>query len=120
MVVGGGVADGHRPRRRTAARWTTGIADATAPYLDLAGQLAPKSAAYAALPATGTAEVTDTAITLTGDGVSGQQVFTLDGAALGRREPARSLAAAARRAARTPPWSSTSPAPTSTSTSTPC
>jgi choice-of-anchor A domain-containing protein len=81
VVVGGGVADGTDldPHGGTV---DTGIAGATAPYLALAGQLAPMSSGYAALAATGTADVTDTAITLTGDGVSNPQVFTVDGAAL--------------------------------------
>ena len=59
VVVGGGVADGSDLDPH-GGRVDTGIADATAPYHDLAGQLAPKSAAYAALPVTGTADVTDT------------------------------------------------------------
>ncbi len=81
VVVGGGVADGSDldPHGGTV---DTGIAAATAPYFDLRSQLAPKSAAYAGLPSTGVAEVTDGAITLTGDGVSTTQVFNLDGAAL--------------------------------------
>jgi len=66
------------------------IADATAPYLDLAGQLAPTSAAYAGLPATGNVDVTDGRITLTGDGVSNPQVFTVDGAMLGKGKPGES------------------------------
>ena len=81
VVVGGGVAAG-TDLDPHGGRVDAGIADATAPYLDLVGQLAPKSAAYAGLPVTGTAEVTDDAITLTGDGVSNPQVFTVDGAAL--------------------------------------
>ena len=81
VVVGGGVAEGSDldPHGGTV---DTGIADATAPYLDLVAQLAPKSVTYASLPTTGLAEVTDSAITLTGDGVSTTQVFTLDGDAL--------------------------------------
>jgi choice-of-anchor A domain-containing protein len=81
VVVGGGVADGSDldPHGGTV---DTAIADATAPYLDLLSQLAPKSVAYASLPTTGVAEVKGGAITLTGDGVSPTQVFTLDGAAL--------------------------------------
>ena len=91
VVVGGGVADG-TDLDPHGGRVDTGIVDATAPYLDLLGQLAPKSAAYAGFPATGTAEVTPRAITLTGDGVSNLQVFTVDGAALNEQaDPGRSL-----------------------------
>jgi choice-of-anchor A domain-containing protein len=64
-----------------------GIADATAPYVGLASQLGPMSAAYAALPPTGTVEVTDGAITLTGDGLATTQVFQVDGATLGATGP---------------------------------
>ena len=81
VVVGGGLADGSDLDTH-GGTVDTGIADATAPYLDLLSQLAPKSVAFANLPTTGVAEVTDGAITLTGDGVSTTQVFTLDGAAL--------------------------------------
>jgi choice-of-anchor A domain-containing protein len=59
------------------------IPDATVPYLDLASQLAPKSAAYAALPDTGTVQATGHELTLVGDGVSNPQVFSVDGATLG-------------------------------------
>lgn len=60
------------------------ITDATAPYLDLAGRLAPMSAGYAALPPTGDVSVTDDAITLKGDSASSTQVFNVDGATLGK------------------------------------
>ena len=46
VVVGGGVATG-TDLDPHGGRVDSGIADATAPYLDLVGQLAPKSAAYA-------------------------------------------------------------------------
>ena len=81
VVVGGGVAEG-TDLDPHGGKVDTGIADATAPYLDLVGQLAPKSVAYASLPVTGIADVSHGAITLTGDGVSNVQVFTLDSAEL--------------------------------------
>ena len=60
VVVGGGVAAG-TDLDAHGGRVDAGIADATAPYLDLVGQLAAKSAAYAApRRPPGTAEVTDT------------------------------------------------------------
>ncbi len=62
------------------------VTSAVAPYLDLVGQLATKSSGYSSLPATGVVEITDDAITLTGDGQSPLQVFTVDGAALGARD----------------------------------
>jgi choice-of-anchor A domain-containing protein len=90
-VVVGGVATG-TDLDPHGGRVDAGIADATAPYLDLVGQLAPKSAAYASLPVTGVADVSHDAITLTGDGVSTTQVFTLDSADLdGQGDFARSL-----------------------------
>ncbi len=84
VVVGGAMADGTDLDPHGGVV-DTGIADATAPYLDLAGQLGTKSTAYAALPATGTVEVSDDAITMTGDGVATVQVFNVDGAELGGR-----------------------------------
>jgi choice-of-anchor A domain-containing protein len=91
VVVGGGVADG-TDLDAHGGTVDTGIADGTAPYLELAGQLATKSAAYAGLPVTGNVEVTDTAITLTGDGTSNPQVFAVDGATLAAQDEAgRSL-----------------------------
>jgi len=63
------------------------VPDVTAPYDELLGGLVDKSAQYAALAATGTVDVTDTAITLTGDGSSPQQVFTVDGSTLGATQP---------------------------------
>lgn len=85
-VVAGGSADGI-DLNGNGGTVDTGIADATAPYLDLAGQLAPLSAAYAALAPTGAVEVTDGAITLTGDGAATTQVFQVDGATLGAAGP---------------------------------
>jgi choice-of-anchor A domain-containing protein len=82
VVVGGGVADG-TDLDPHGGQVDAGIANATAPYLDLVGQIAPQSAAYANLPANGSVEVTDGAITLTGDGSSSAQIFTVDGADLG-------------------------------------
>jgi choice-of-anchor A domain-containing protein len=82
VVTGGGVAAGSDVDAH-GGRVDTGFADATAPYLGLLSQLAPKSASYAGLQGTGTVDVTDSAITLTGDGVANPQVFTLDGASLG-------------------------------------
>jgi choice-of-anchor A domain-containing protein len=91
VVVGGAVAavTDLDPHGQTVDQ---AVAGATAPYLDLVGQLAPMSAAYAALPDTGSAEVTDGAVTLTGDGTSSVQVFTVDGAAMATQTgPGRSL-----------------------------
>ena len=82
VVVGGVMAEG-TDLDPHGGQVDTAIANATAPYLDLAGQLGPMSVAYANLPATGIVEVTDGAITLIGDGASSVQVFTIDGAALG-------------------------------------
>ena len=91
VVVGGGVATGSDLDPH-GGRVDTGIANATAPYLDLVSQLMPKSVAYGSIPVTGTADVTHHAITLTGDGVSNLQVFTLDGADLDAEgSPGRSL-----------------------------
>jgi hypothetical protein len=60
----------------------------TAPYDELLGALGAKSSNFASLPATGTVDVTDTAITLTGDGVSPDvQVFNIDAATLGAPVP---------------------------------
>jgi choice-of-anchor A domain-containing protein len=86
LVVGGAVTAGSDVDTH-GGRVDEGVADATAPYADLAGQLAPTSATYAALPITGTVEVTDGAITLTGDAVSTTQVFAVDGATLGAQGP---------------------------------
>jgi len=61
----------------------TQVADATEPYDDLPRTIAARSATYAALAPTGPVVVTDTAVTMTGDGVSDPQVFTVDGATLG-------------------------------------
>jgi choice-of-anchor A domain-containing protein len=61
----------------------TQVSDATKPYANLPATIADKSATYAALVPTGQVEVTDTAVTMTGDGVSDPQVFTADGATLG-------------------------------------
>jgi len=86
VVVGGAEAEGTDIDAH-GGTVDPGIAGATAPYLDLAGQLAPKSAAYAALPSTGGVDVTEGAITMTGDGVSMTQVFDIDGARLGAEGP---------------------------------
>jgi choice-of-anchor A domain-containing protein len=59
------------------------VADVTAPYDELLDSLGQRSADLAAKAANGSVEVTETAITLTGDGVSPEQVFTVDGAVLG-------------------------------------
>ncbi len=80
----------------------------TAPYDDLLGSLGAKSGTFAALPANGTVDVTDTAITLTGDGVTPDlQVFTVDAATLG--PPRRRAATASGTPTPTPP---PTPAPT--------
>ncbi len=82
VVVGGGVADGTDldPHGQTVDQ---AVVDATAPYADLVGQLAPMSASYAGLPSTGEVDVTDDGITFTGDGVSDPQSFMVDGSSLG-------------------------------------
>ncbi len=59
------------------------VPDAIKSYKDLPDAIAAKSAAYAELLPTGTVEVSDTALTLTGDGVSDPQVFSMDGASMG-------------------------------------
>jgi hypothetical protein len=82
VVVGGAVAPG-TDLDAHGGRLDAGVADATAPWVDLAGQLAGKSAAYAALASTGTVDVTGNAVTMAGDGVSNPQVFTVDGSTLG-------------------------------------
>jgi choice-of-anchor A domain-containing protein len=81
-VVGGGVADGTSVALGDG-RLDSAVADATAPYQELLAGLGAKSGAYAGLPVTGTVDVTGTAVTLTGDGVSDPQVFAVDGATLG-------------------------------------
>jgi choice-of-anchor A domain-containing protein len=59
------------------------VTGALAPYEGLLADLGPKSGAYAARPVTGSVEVSESAITLTGDGASDPQVFAVEGAALG-------------------------------------
>jgi Domain of unknown function (DUF5979) len=89
VVVGGTVAPGTDIDPH-GGRVDQTVANATAPFADLAGQLAGKSATYAGLPTTGSVEVTDDQLTMSGDGVSNPQVFTIDastlvpGAAAGR------------------------------------
>jgi choice-of-anchor A domain-containing protein len=91
VVVGGAEAEG-TDLDPHGGRVDTQVADATAAYVGLTGQLAAKSAAYAALPASGTVDVTDEAITLTGDGTSAVQVFDIDADTLGPADGAgRSL-----------------------------
>ena len=92
VVVGGSMPVGSDLDAH-GGRVDQAITGATAPYLDLVGQLAAKSNAYSVLPATGQIEMNDDAITLTGDGQSSLQVFTVDGAALGagNQELGRSL-----------------------------
>ncbi|QIG44833.1 choice-of-anchor A family protein [Nocardioides anomalus] len=85
---GGDVVVGEQVARDSATdlhggRVYVGFPDAVDPYRPLLADLAARSTAYASTPDTGQAEVTDTAITLTGDGTSDPQVFTVDGASLG-------------------------------------
>ncbi len=82
VVVGGPVTEGADADLH-GGQLDAGVPDATAPYDALLADLPGKSGWYAALPATGTTEVTEKAITLTGDGVSEPQVFTVDGSLLG-------------------------------------
>ena len=58
VVVGGAGATG-TDLDAHGGRLDTGVADATAPYVDLAGQLATEVRDVRRLPATGTVEVTD-------------------------------------------------------------
>ena len=111
VVVGEGVATG-TDLDPHGGRVDTGIPDATAPYLDLLGQLVPKSVAYGSIPPNGTVEVSHGAITMTGDGVSSVQVFNVDGAALEGGVRARATARACpvvrcscSACRRMPPWS---------------
>ena len=85
-VVGGAVAAGTPVD--LGGTLDAGVPSALAAYDGLLADLAAKSDAYAAPQATGTVDVTDTAITLTGDGVSDPQVFAVDGAGLGAVDPA--------------------------------
>jgi choice-of-anchor A domain-containing protein len=89
--IGGDVVVGQAVARGTEAdlhggRLDAGFPDAVTPYNKLLGDLAAKSAGYAATPVTGTVDITETAVTLTGDGVSPLQVFSVDGATLGAIE----------------------------------
>ena len=85
VVVGGGVATG-TDLDPHGGRVDTGIADATAPYLDLVGQLATKSVGYGSLPSNGTTVIGHGEIVLSGDGVSNVQAFTIDGTVLGAKD----------------------------------
>jgi choice-of-anchor A domain-containing protein len=82
VVVGQQVAEGTDADLH-GGRMDEGFPEDVAPYGELLGSLSTTSAAYAGLPATGTVDITETAVTLTGDGVSDPQVFAVDGAALG-------------------------------------
>ena len=84
-AVGGGVAPGTDIDLH-GGRVDPAVPDVTGPYDDLLGALGPKSAELAAQPSNGSVEISDTAITLTGDGVNPTQVFTIDGATLGAGE----------------------------------
>ncbi len=81
VVVGGSVAAGADIDTH-GGRVDAGIADATVPYRDLAGQLAGKSASYAGLASTGSVDVSPDQVLMTGDGVSNTQVFNVDASAL--------------------------------------
>jgi choice-of-anchor A domain-containing protein len=82
VVVGGDVATG-TDLDTHGGELDTGVAAATKLYDGLPAAVAAKSAAYAALAPTGSVEVTDAAVTMTGDGVSDPQVFSVDGATVG-------------------------------------
>jgi choice-of-anchor A domain-containing protein len=82
VVVGGDLAPGTDLDAR-GGDIDTQVPDATSPYDRLPATIAATSASYAALPPTGQVEVTETAVTMSGDGVSDPQVFTVDGATLG-------------------------------------
>lgn len=82
VVVGQQVAEGTDADLH-GGRLDEGFPDDVAPYDELLGSLSATSAAYAGLPATGTVDITETAVTLVGDGVSDPQVFAVDGATLG-------------------------------------
>jgi choice-of-anchor A domain-containing protein len=81
VAVGGAVADG-TVLDQGAGTLDRDVADVLAPYDALLSDLGAKSGSYAGRPATGTVDVTDTAVTLTGDGTSDPQVFAVDGASL--------------------------------------
>jgi choice-of-anchor A domain-containing protein len=85
---GGDVVVGEQVARDSATdlhggKVDVGFPSALDPYRPLLAGLAARSAAYAATPDTGQVDVTDTAITLTGDGSSNPQVFTVDGSTVG-------------------------------------
>ena len=84
-VVGGVVAAGTEVELH-GGRLDADVRQATEAYDAALDGLGAKAADYAARPATGTVDVTETAITLTGDGVSDPQVFAVDGAGLGSLE----------------------------------
>lgn len=86
VAVGGDVVAGTDLATHGGTVDTT-VGDATKPYTDLPDAIAAKSATYAVQPATGLADVTDTALTLTGDGVSNPQIFTIDAATLAPTAP---------------------------------
>ena len=91
VVVGGEVAAGTSVD--LGGTLDEQVPSATAPYDALVKDLPAKSAAYADRPVTGIVEVTEAAITLTGDGASDPQVFSVEGASLGATEggPGRHL-----------------------------
>lgn len=92
VAVGGSVVEG-TVVSQGGGRLDQGVGRVLAAYDDLLGALTAKSLAYAALPATGTVEVTDTAIVLTGDGTSALQVLTAEAGLLERADggPGREL-----------------------------
>lgn len=86
-AVGGAVAAG-TALSLGGGRLDQGVADVLAPYDALLAGLAAKSASYAALPVTGSVEVTDSAVVLVGDGESPLQVMAVDAALLGQHDRA--------------------------------
>lgn len=81
-VVRGTVAPGSNVSLG-GGRLDEGVVDALAPYDALLSGLGAKSGSYAGRAVTGAVEVSETAITLVGDGASDPQVFAVDGAGLG-------------------------------------
>lgn len=86
-VVVGEVAASGVDAELNGGRLDAGFPSAVAPYEDLLGSLATRSAGFAGLAPTGSVELTDTAIRLVGDGTSETQVFVVDGASLGAVTP---------------------------------
>lgn len=86
-VVAGEVAASGVDAELNGGRLDAGFPTAVAPYDDLLGSLAARSAGFADLAPTGSVELTDSTIRLVGDGTSETQVFVVDGASLAAVTP---------------------------------